>query len=251
MRLDQFLTEKGHSETRTKAKNLIESGSVTVNGKLILKPAFDVSEDDEISCRTDLVCPYVSRGGLKLEGALREFGIDPTGAVCLDIGASSGGFTDCLLKHGASKVYAVDSGSGQLHKSLLSDSRVISLENVNARYLSEKEIPEKADITVMDVSFISQTKLYSAIVTLMKEKGIFISLIKPQFEVGRSGVGKGGIVRDEKKRKEAVDEVINCAASFGLKNIKTVLSPIKGGDGNTEFLAHFVLEKERRQDSED
>ncbi len=251
MRLDQFLTEKGYAETRTKAKNLIESGSVTVNGKLILKPAFDVSEDDKISCRADLVCPYVSRGGLKLEGALREFGIDPTGAVCLDIGASSGGFTDCLLKHGASKVYAVDSGSGQLHKSLLNDNRVISLENVNARYLSEKEIPEKADIIVMDVSFISQTKLYAAIVPLMKEKGILVSLIKPQFEVGRSGVGKGGIVRDEKKRKEAVDGVINCAASFGLKNIKTVLSPIKGGDGNTEFLAHFISDNERRQDSED
>ncbi len=251
MRLDQFLTEKGYAETRTKAKNLIESGSVTVNGKLILKPAFDISEDDGISCRTDLICPYVSRGGLKLEGALREFGIDPTCAVCLDIGASSGGFTDCLLKHGASRVYAVDSGSGQLHKSLLSDSRVISLENVNARYLSEKEIPEKADITVMDVSFISQTKLYSAIVPLMKENGILISLIKPQFEVGRSGVGKGGIVRDEKKRKEAVESVIEVASSYGLKNIKTVLSPIKGGDGNSEFLAHFILDNERRRDSED
>ncbi len=250
MRLDQFLTEKGYAETRTKAKNLIESGSVTVNGKLILKPAFDVSENDEISCRTDLICPYVSRGGLKLEGALREFGIDPTGATCLDIGASSGGFTDCLLKHGAVKVYAVDSGSGQLHKSLLSDSRVISLENVNARYLSEKEIPEKADITVMDVSFISQTKLYPAIIPFMKDNGVLISLIKPQFEVGRSGVGKGGIVRDEKKRREAVDSVIEIASTFGLINIKTVVSPIKGGDGNTEFLAHFILDNERRQDIE-
>lgn len=251
MRLDLFLTEKGYAETRTKAKNLIESGSVTVNGKLIFKSSFDVCEDDEISCRTDLVCPYVSRGGLKLEGALKEFGIDPSGAVCLDIGASSGGFTDCLLKHGASKVYAVDSGSGQLHKSLLCDDRVISLENVNARYLSEKEIPEKAAITVMDVSFISQTKLYSAIVPLMKEKGILISLIKPQFEVGRSGVGKGGIVRDEKKRKEAVDAVIACASAFGLKNVKTVVSPIKGGDGNTEFLAHFILDNERSRGLED
>lgn len=245
MRLDQFLTEKGYAETRTKAKNLIESGSVSVNGKLTLKPAFDVCGDDEISCRTDLVCPYVSRGGLKLEGALREFGIDPTGTTCLDIGASSGGFTDCLLKHGAHKVYAVDSGSGQLHKSLLNNERVISLENVNARYLSEKVIPEKADITVMDVSFISQTKLYPAIIPLMKDNGALISLIKPQFEVGRSGVGKGGIVRDEKKRREAVEGVISCASSFGLKNIKTVISPIKGGDGNTEFLAYFALESER------
>ncbi len=250
MRLDQFLTEKGYAETRTKAKNLIESGSVNVNGKLVLKPAFDVSDGDDVSCRTDLVCPYVSRGGLKLEGALREFNIDVTGATCLDIGASSGGFTDCLLKHGASKVYAVDSGSGQLHKSLLNDDRVISLENVNARYLSEKEIPQKADITVMDVSFISQTKLYPAIIPLMKNNGVLISLIKPQFEVGRSGVGKGGIVRDEKKRREAVDNVIEVASSFGLKNIKTVISPIKGGDGNTEFLANFILDSERRQDCE-
>lgn len=250
MRLDQFLTEKGYAETRTRAKNLIESGSITLNGKLILKPAFDVNDGDEISCRTDLICPYVSRGGIKLEGALREFGIDPTGAVCLDIGASSGGFTDCLLKYGASKVYAVDSGSGQLHKSLLDDPRVISLENVNARYLSDKEIPEKADITVMDVSFISQTKLYPAIVPLMKEVGVLISLIKPQFEVGRSGVGKGGIVRDEKKRREALDNVIAWASSCRLKAIKTVVSPIKGGDGNTEFLAHFILDNERRQDIE-
>lgn len=250
MRLDQFLTENGYAETRTKAKNLIESGSVNVNGRLIMKSAFDVSDADEIICRTDLICPYVSRGGLKLEGALREFGIDVTGAICLDIGASSGGFTDCLLKHGASKVFAVDSGSGQLHKSLQGDSRVISLENVNARYLSEKEIPEKADITVMDVSFISQTKLYPAIIPLMKENGIFISLIKPQFEVGRSGVGKGGIVRDEKKRREAVENVIAVASSFGLKNIKTVLSPIKGGDGNTEFLAYFALSGERSHEIE-
>ena len=251
MRLDQFLTENGYAETRTKAKNLIESGSVNVNGRIIVKPAFDVGDTEEINCRTDLVCPYVSRGGLKLEGALREFGIDVTGTICLDIGASSGGFTDCLLKHGASKVYAVDSGTGQLHKSLQADSRVISLENVNARYLSEKEIPEKADVTVMDVSFISQTKLYPAIIPLVKDNGIFISLIKPQFEVGRRGVGKGGIVRDEKKRKEALENVISIASSFGLKNIKTVLSPIKGGDGNTEYLAYFALNGEGSQDIED
>ena len=184
MRLDQFLTENGYAETRTKAKNLIESGSVNVNGRLIMKPAFDVSDADEIICRTDLICPYVSRGGLKLEGALREFGIDVTGAICLDIGASSGGFTDCLLKHGASKVFAVDSGSGQLHKSLQGDSRVISLENVNARYLSEKEIPEKADITVMDVSFISAKLIFPAVNAVLAVGGIFVCLIKPRFEVG-------------------------------------------------------------------
>ncbi len=251
MRLDLFLTENGFADTRTRAQNLIKSGSVTVNGKLVLKASLDVSDGDEIVCRQDLVCPYVSRGGLKLEGALAEFGVDPTGAVCLDIGASSGGFTDCLLKHGASKVYAVDSGSGQLHPSLKGDKRVISLENVNARYLSENEIPERADITVMDVSFISQTKLYSAIIPLMKDGGVLITLIKPQFEVGRSGVGKGGIVRDEKKRREAVDNVISFASSLGLRNIKTIPSPIKGGDGNTEFLAQFTSDSERSPSDED
>ena len=249
MRLDRFLTENGYVESRTQAKNLIECGAVTVNGSPVMKPSFDVSDGDEINCKSELICPYVSRGGLKLEGALSEFAIDPTGAICLDIGASSGGFTDCLLKNGASKVYAVDSGSGQLHSSLRSECRVISLENVNARYLSESEIPEKIDIAVMDVSFISQTKLYPALVPLLKNGGILISLIKPQFEVGRSGVGKGGIVRDDKKRKEAVEFVIETAASYGLTNIKTMVSPIKGGDGNTEFLAYFV--KERRSELED
>ncbi len=251
MRLDIFLTEKGIAETRTKAQALIKSGSVTVNERTVLKASYEVCESDDITYRTDLVCPYVSRGGLKLEGALREFKVDPSGMICLDIGASSGGFTDCLLKNGAFKVYAVDSGSGQLHPSLLSDERVISLENVNARHLSEREIPEKADIAVMDVSFISQTKLYSAIIPLMKENGILISLIKPQFEVGRSGVGKGGIVRDEKKRREAVSDVIAFAASLGLKNISTIPSPIKGGDGNTEYLGYFVLSNNTEAVSED
>lgn len=241
MRLDLFLSSNGYVETRTKAQELIKSGSVTVNGKTVTKASFDVTDVDGVECRTDLVCPYVSRGGLKLQAALDEFNIDVKNAVCLDIGASSGGFTDCLLKRGAKKVYAVDSGSGQLHPSLRRDERVISLENVNARYMSGKEIPEEIDIAVMDVSFISQTKLYQSIIPLLKEKAVLITLIKPQFEVGRSGVGKGGLVRDIKKRKEAVDSVIDFASCVGLETLGVIESPIKGGDGNTEYLAHLRL----------
>lgn len=241
MRLDIFLSSNGYVETRTKAQEMIKSGSVTVNGKTVTKASLDVTDVDTIECRTDLVCPYVSRGGLKLQAALDEFAVDVKNAVCLDIGASSGGFTDCLLKRGARKVYAVDSGSGQLHPSLCGDERVISLENVNARYISDKEIPEKIDIAVMDVSFISQTKLYQAIIPLLKEKAVLLTLIKPQFEVGRSGVGKGGIVRDVKKRQEAVNSVVAFASCVGLDLQGMIESPIKGGDGNTEYLAHLRL----------
>lgn len=241
MRLDLFLSANRYAETRTKAQELIKSGAVTVNGKNVSKASFDVTDVDVIECRTDLICPYVSRGGLKLQAALDEFGVDVNEAICLDIGASSGGFTDCLLKRGAKKVYAVDSGSGQLHPLLRGDERVISLENMNARYISDKQIPEKIDIAVMDVSFISQTKLYQAIIPLLKEKAVLLTLIKPQFEVGRSGVGKGGIVRDPKKRKEAVDSVIDFASYVGLEALGVIESPIKGGDGNTEYLAHLRL----------
>lgn len=241
MRLDLFLSVNGYAETRTKAQELIKSGAVTVNGKNVSKASFDVTDADVIECSIDLVCPYVSRGGLKLQAALDEFDVDVNEAVCLDIGASSGGFTDCLLKRGAKRVYAVDSGSGQLHPSLCGDERVISLENLNARYISDKQIPEKIDIAVMDVSFISQTKLYQAIIPLLKEKAVLLTLIKPQFEVGRGGVGKGGIVRDPKKRKEAVDNVLDFASCVGLQALGVIESPIKGGDGNTEYLAHLRL----------
>lgn len=242
-RLDLLLTEKGLSESRTRAQELIKSGAVKVNGSVIVKPSYLTEEEDDIEVSTEGLCPYVSRGGLKLEAALKEFNVSPKGLICLDIGASTGGFTDCLLKNGASKVYAVDSGSSQLHPSLLADSRVISLENRNARYLSNDDIPEKADLTVMDVSFISQTKLYPSLIGFLKEGGALISLIKPQFEVGRSGIGKGGIVKDEKKRMQAVDDVIASASAYGLSIKKLITSPIKGGDGNIEFLAHFIYEE--------
>ena len=242
MRLDVVVAERGLAESRTRAGELIKGGFVSVDGRVVTKPSFAVSEASEIVCEKERVCPYVSRGGWKLEAALDAFCVDPTGLVCLDIGASSGGFTDCLLQRGAKKVYAVDSGVGQLHPSLSSDSRVISLEHRNARYLTSEDIPEKVSLAVMDVSFISQTKLYAAIVPLMRQGACLVSLVKPQFEVGRAGVGKGGIVRDEGKRKQALHDVCESAALYGLKSSGVIPSPIQGGDGNIEFLAIFRLE---------
>lgn len=238
-RLDVYLTERGDTESRSRAQELIKSGSVTVNGKTVTKVSYPVEDCDDVALLREQICPYVSRGGFKLEAALKGFMVDVRGLVCADIGASSGGFTDCLLQHGAKRVYAIDSGSGQLHPSLLRDDRVISRENCNARYLSEHELPEAVDLMVMDVSFISQTKLYHALVPRMKDGALLLSLIKPQFEVGRSGVGKGGIVRDEAKRREAVETVVSCAEVFGLHCEAVIPSPIRGGDGNVEFLACF------------
>lgn len=244
-RLDVALTERCLAESRTRAQELIKKALVTVNGKTVTKPSFAVEEKDTVLVSSsDRICPYVSRGGWKLEAALNAFLVDPIGQTCLDIGASTGGFTDCLLKRGASKVYAVDSGRDQLHPSLRDDRRVISLENRNARYLSREDVPEAVSLAVMDVSFISQTKLYPALITLMKPEARLISLIKPQFEVGPSAVGKGGIVRDEKKREMAVKTVCETAAYYGLVNEGIITSPILGGDGNTEYLALFRLKGE-------
>jgi len=238
-RLDVYLTERGDTESRSRAQALIKSGSVAVNGKTVIKASYPVEDGDEVSLLREQICPYVSRGGFKLEAALKGFMVDVRGLVCADIGASSGGFTDCLLQHGAKRVYAIDSGSGQLHPSLLRDQRVISRENCNARYLTENDLPEAVDLMVMDVSFISQTKLYGALVPLMKDGALLLSLIKPQFEVGRNAVGKGGIVRDEAKRKEAVETVVSGARAYGLHCEAVIPSPIRGGDGNVEFLACF------------
>jgi 23S rRNA (cytidine1920-2'-O)/16S rRNA (cytidine1409-2'-O)-methyltransferase len=254
VRLDICLTERGEAESRSRAQELIKSGAVTVNGKTVTKASHPVEESDAIDVSRDSVCPYVSRGGYKLEAALKGFLVNPDGMVCADIGASSGGFTDCLLQNGAKKVYAIDSGSEQLHPSLRKDERVISIENCNARYLTDQEIPEPVDLMVMDVSFISQTKLYCALIPLMKEGALLLSLIKPQFEVGRSGIGKGGIVRDEKKRAEAVTEVVAFAAACGLTCDAVIPSPIRGGDGNVEFLACFQKRsypEEREESYED
>lgn len=243
MRADVFLVTHGYAQSREAARKSIEASLVTVDGKLIGKPSESVDENTTHVVDYRRSIPYVSRGGLKLEKALDEFGINVSGYVCIDIGASTGGFTDCLLKRGASKVYAVDSGHGQLSPFLASDERVVSLEGVNARELPPSLIGELCDIAVMDVSFISQTYILPVIPPVLKENGIAVTLIKPQFEAGRSGVGKGGIVKDPEVRKNAVKRVIECAAACGLFASELTVSSITGGDGNREFLVCFRKDK--------
>jgi len=237
MRADQFLVEQGAVSGRDRAGRLISEGKVRIGGRLIQKKSEEITEGI-IEISDD--CPYVSRGGLKLEKALEAFCVSVDGLVCADIGSSTGGFTDCLLQKGAKKVFAIDSGSDQLHPKLREDPRVVSLERTNARYMDETLLGEKVDLAVMDVSFISQTLLYPAIGRILKENGLLISLIKPQFEVGRGNIGKNGIVKNDRIRDEAVARVLESAAACGFVCGGTVLSPIKGGDGNTEFLAIFT-----------
>lgn len=240
MRADLYLVENGLVQSRQKAKLLIEQGNVYADGIKVLKPSQDIKTPN-IEIKGELM-PYVSRGGLKLKGALDSFDISVENGVCIDVGASTGGFTDCLLQHGAKKVYAVDCGHGQLDKKLIADSRVISIEGCNARHLSKNDIPEKADACVMDVSFISQTLIHPVLPALLKDNAVFITLIKPQFEVGRSAVGKNGIVRQEKARKAALDLVVESAQACGFKFIDSMISPITGGDGNIEYIGYFLYE---------
>lgn len=235
MRLDTYLASNGLAKSRTRAAELISGGYVTVNGKVETKPSREVSETDDIVV-TGEEHGFVGRGGMKLDGALTRFGIDVTGFVCGDIGASTGGFTDCLIKRGARHVYAVDAGHGQLDSSLIVDPRVTSLEGVNARYMTKDTLPEKCDMVVSDLSFISQTLVIPAITDILKPDGLFITLIKPQFECGRSALNKNGIVKDKNEHLCALRSVVSCAVSCGLMPKKIMPSPIKGGDGNREFL---------------
>ncbi len=240
MRLDVYLTDNGYTASRTEAKDFILNSAVTVNGKVITKPAFDVLPENISEISVDKSSKkYVSRGGLKLEGALAEFGVSAKSKIALDVGASSGGFTDCLLKHGAAHVISVDSGSGQLVKSLADDERVTVYENFNARYMTPGDFQFALELAVMDVSFISATYIIPAVYDCLSDGADFICLIKPQFEVGKSGLGKGGIVKDEKTRRNAVEKVISFAENIGFRCRGCITSPIKGGDGNTEYLAHF------------
>lgn len=239
MRIDVYLAENGLVSSRTEAKRFIDEGTVTVNGKQINKPSFDVDGSENILVDKS-VKEFVSRGGIKLKGALAEFGVKAEGRLCLDVGASSGGFTDCLLKAGAKHVIAVDSGSGQLVESIRRDERVTVFENYNARYMKREDFEYSPDLAVMDVSFISATYILPAVYDVLTENGDFICLIKPQFEVGRSGLGKGGIVKDSQTRDLAVKKVLDFASNCGFGVNGIVQSSIKGGDGNIEFLAHFV-----------
>ncbi len=238
MRLDVYLYEGGFSSSRTDAKSFIVGGAVTVNGRVVTKPSTAVEDGDLVSVDSDFK-KFVSRGGIKLEAAICAFGISVEGKRCIDVGASSGGFTDCLLQHGASHVIAVDSGSGQLVESLRLDRRVTAIENYNARYMRPTDFEYSPELAVMDVSFISATYIIPSLSEVLVDGAEFICLIKPQFEVGREKLGKGGIVKDDRYRKEACDKVISCAESCGFKLIDMIKSPIAGGDGNVEFLSFF------------
>lgn len=238
MRADVYLFNNGYTKSREEAQRLIKSGCVCVNGKIISKPSFTIEGEAVIS--VDNPFAYVSRGGDKLCAALDAFQISVKGRRCVDIGASTGGFTDCLLQHGAVKVYAIDSGTDQLVASLKSSPLVVSMENVNARYLRADDIPERCDLCVMDVSFISQTLIYPAVADILPQGGELVSLVKPQFEAGKSNVGKHGIVKDEKVRQSVLTNIIQQAHLHGLEYVSHITSPIKGGDGNTEYLAYFI-----------
>ena len=238
MRLDFYLFENGYTSSRTEAKNFITEGAVSINGKIIKKPSYEVEGDFDITVDKSSK-KYVSRGGKKLEAALSSFNISAIDKDAIDIGASTGGFTDCLLKNGVRRVICVDSGTNQLHSSLRGDSRIIVMENCNARYLQRDDISFVPNLAVMDVSFISATAIIGSLYEILSENADFICLIKPQFEVGKSGIGKGGIVKNAKLREEAVHKVIEFAKSHGFLFIEKTESPISGGDGNIEYLAHF------------
>ena len=240
-RLDVLLVERGHAETRTKAQAIIMSGLVYVAGQKADKPGISYEETVEIEVRSG-ACPYVSRGGLKLEKALRDFGVDPTGYVCSDSGASTGGFTDCLLQQGAKKVFAIDVGYGQLDWKIRSDPRVVVMERTNVRYVTREQLGEPLDLSVVDVSFISLRIVLPVIKTFLKEdSGQVLCLIKPQFEAGKEKVGKKGVVRDPAVHKEVLDDFVKLTKEINFKILGLTFSPVKGPEGNIEFLAHLTL----------
>jgi 23S rRNA (cytidine1920-2'-O)/16S rRNA (cytidine1409-2'-O)-methyltransferase len=233
-RLDSLLVERGLAESRTQAQALILAGQVVAGDQRADKPGSLLPSDVPLRIKEKL--RYVSRGGLKLERALAEFRIAVEGTVCADIGASTGGFTDCLLQAGARKVYAIDVGHGQLHSKLLSDSRVLHLEGINARYLSEVEVPELVDLATIDVSFISLTQVLPAVLPRLRPGGTLIALVKPQFEVGRANVAKGGVVKNPEAREGAIQKIASFLSEQGLEMIGRVDSPIAGPAGNVEAL---------------
>jgi 23S rRNA (cytidine1920-2'-O)/16S rRNA (cytidine1409-2'-O)-methyltransferase len=234
-RLDVALVERNLVESREKAQALILAGKVTVNGQRADKPGRSV--DPEMKIEVEQPLKYVSRGGLKLEAALSTFRIDVHGKTCFDVGTSTGGFTDCLLQHGAARVHAIDTGAGQIDWKLRSDARVVLHERTNARYLQFQDVGECADLMVCDVSFISVTLLLPALLPLLKPDGDFVVLIKPQFEAGRERVGAGGIVRDPAAHQFAIDRISTAFREAGF-TVQVIDSPILGAEGNKEFLLH-------------
>ena len=238
MRLDVYLSEKGLVKSRQRAKELIKAGQVTVDGKSADKPAMEVAEGSEVKIEGEQLI-YVGRGGLKLEKALGEFGISLENRVCIDIGASTGGFTDCMLKNGAEFVYAVDVGHGQLDDSLKGDERVLNMEGRNILEMDSGDFPRMPDFISADVSFVSLKRILPKIKELLPENGEAVVLIKPQFEAGRADIGKGGIVKDRKVHVRVLEEVLAAAAAEGLLTWGITYSPVCGGDGNIEYLSHL------------
>ena len=237
-RLDVLLTERGLQESRQRAQAVIMSGEVFVNGQRVDKPGTAVAEDAQIEIRGGTLA-YVSRGGLKLEKAMATFPIDLRGAVCADIGASTGGFTDCMLQNGAEKVYAVDVGYGQLAWKLRSDPRVVCLERTNARYLTYEQVPDELDFASVDVSFISLKLILPPLNGLLKDGGHAACLVKPQFEAGREKVGKKGVVRDPDVHLEVLEHFLDYAKESGFTVLGLTYSPIRGPEGNIEYLGYL------------
>lgn len=240
IRLDKLIADKGLSESRETAKKLILAGLVRINDTVYDKPGANVDADSNIQITRPEI-QYVSRGGLKLEGAIKTFGINVSGKIAVDIGASTGGFTDFLLQNGVKKIYAIDVGYGQMHWKLRNDSRITLLERFNARFLRAEDLPEKVDIIVMDVSFISVIKIWQAAKSILKPDGIFLNLIKPQFEAGRENIPKGGVIKSTEIHKEVLSSVINQtdAENWGIVGLTS--SPIAGADGNREYWLALVF----------
>ena len=238
IRLDQLVFDLGFTDSRERAKTTIMSGNVFVNGQRVDKPGTAVDPEAKIEVHGDAL-PFVSRGGFKLDKALKVFPIDPEGKLCIDCGASTGGFTDVLLQHGAARVYAVDVGYGQLAWKLRTDERVVNLERCNLRYIGKEQIPDSLDLAVMDVSFISIRLVLPAVVQLLKPGADLICLIKPQFEAGREEVGKKGVVRDEAVHMRVVQSILDYVPTLDLSVQGLDYSPIKGPEGNIEYICHL------------
>ena len=240
-RLDLLMTERGLCDSRSRAQALIMSGAVFVDGQKCDKAGTPVADDAAVEVRGE-TCPFVSRGGLKLEKALREFGVDPTGYVCSDSGASTGGFTDCLLQKGAKKVFAIDVGYGQLAWALRTDPRVVCMERTNIRYVTPEDLGEPLDLSVVDVSFISLRLVLPTVQRLLKPTGQVLCLIKPQFEAGKDKVGKKGVVREKSTHVEVLEQFLGLADELGFTVRNLTFSPVKGPEGNIEFLGHLSMQ---------
>jgi 23S rRNA (cytidine1920-2'-O)/16S rRNA (cytidine1409-2'-O)-methyltransferase len=237
-RVDKLLVERGLAESRTRAQAMILAGQVLVRDQRVEKPGQMVDPSAEIRIKGEAP-RYASRGGLKLEAAIKEFHIDVCGRVCLDVGASTGGFTDCLLQHGAARVWAVDVGHNQLAWRIRQDPRVVVIEGLNARTIEPELFPDAFDLITIDVSFISLAKIFPAVAPLAKSDGDCIALVKPQFEVGKGEVGSGGIVTDPEKHRRVLREIVRTSQSLGLRVIQLIGSPILGAEGNREFFIHL------------